>query len=83
MHSTLCGPVKSALFNERKLTAAMAWSKWEISCPVLKFLVNRYWRPYNMSHTYATAKLMSGMHQSICANQLGHSVNKIQRTYSK
>ncbi len=51
--------------------------------PTLKRLEIRYRRPYNMRHTYATVMLMSGMNNSWCAKQLGHSIEMFQRTYSK
>ena len=51
--------------------------------PTLKVLGIRYRRPYNMRHTYATLMLMADMNPSMCAKQLGHSIEMFLKTYTK
>jgi integrase len=82
-HTQMAG---NAVFHDPRYAAdwsderAFRRSYWT---PTLKVLGIRYRRPYNMRHTYATLMLMAGMNPSMCAKQLGHSVEMFLKTYTK
>ena len=51
--------------------------------PTLRALGIRYRRPYNMRHTNATMRLMSGQKIGYAAVQMGHSIEMFTRTYAR
>lgn len=51
--------------------------------PTLRALGIRYRRPYNLRHTNATMRLMSGQKIGYAAGQMGHSIEMFTRTYAR